>query len=135
MPTEIALASAQNGAMKTIEERSRCTCRGRWRRCGGRLAGAGVILALLCGSVHREASADSFRCGRRVVRTGDTSAQLLSRCGEPLRQDFATEQFWLDGGLQKVRVERWHYKPGSRKLGVMVFVYRGKIVAVRTGDR
>ena len=91
-----------------------------------------LVLALL---LFTGAHADSVRCGRRVVHTGDTLELLRSRCGEPNGRDHAVEQFWLDGVLQKVRVERWYYKPGNRKLGRVILVYRGKVIGIRTGGR
>jgi hypothetical protein len=86
-------------------------------------------------SALSQTSADSLRCGRALVRNGDTPEMLRQRCGEPLRRDFVQEQFWLGDGLRRVRVERWHYKPGSRALGRVVLIYQGQIVGVRTGDR
>lgn len=95
----------------------------------------GFILILIGWSVLAEIRADSLRCGRAVVRNGDTPEKLRQRCGEPLRRDFVQEQFWLGDGLRRVRVERWHYKPGRRALGRNVLIYQGRIVAVRTGER
>lgn len=95
----------------------------------------GLILILIGGSALAETRADSLRCGRTVVRNGDTLEKLRQRCGEPLRRDFVQEQFWLGDGLRRVRVERWYYKPGSRALSRFVLIYQGKIVGVRTGER
>ena len=81
------------------------------------------------------AEADSFRCGRKVVRTGDSPAELRQRCGDPLEQDSGYAEFWQNGRLQKVRVKRWHYKPGTRKLERIVLIYKGEIVGIQTGDR
>jgi len=78
---------------------------------------------------------DSFRCGRKVIRNGDSSADLMQKCGEPQSRDSAQEELWLNRTQQKVRVERWHYKQGSSKLARVVLVYRGEVVGVRTGNR
>lgn len=95
----------------------------------------GLSLILIGWSALAETRADSLRCGRALVRNGDTPEMLLQRCGEPLWRDFVQEQFWLGDGLRRVRVERWHYKPGSRALWRIVLIYQGQIVGVRTGDR
>ena len=79
--------------------------------------------------------ADSFRCGSKVVRTGDSPQELRQRCGDPQGQDSGYEEFWLDGKLQNVRVKRWYYKKGSRQLARIVLIYRGEIVAIQTGER
>lgn len=80
-------------------------------------------------------SADSIRCGRKVIRSGDSSADLVRKCGEPQSRDSAQEELWLNRTQQKVRVERWHYNQGSSKLARVVLVYRGEVVGVRTGNR
>lgn len=99
------------------------------------MARLGLILFLIGWSMLPVARADSLRCGRKVVRNGDTPEELRQHCGAPLRRDFVQEQFWLGGNLQQVRVERWHYKPGRRALGRIVLIYQGQIVGVRTGER
>ena len=96
----------------------------------------GVLgVALLVLTMATDATADSFRCGRKLVRTGDSPETLRQRCGEPQGRDFGEEELRLQGNVQKVRVERWYYKPSSRQLQNIVLIYRGEIVAIRTGDR
>jgi hypothetical protein len=80
-------------------------------------------------------AADSMRCGRKVLRTGDSSAMLQRHCGSPLYKDSGKETVKLDEGRRSVRVERWHYKKSSRSLERIVMVYRGRVVAMETGGR
>ena len=82
-----------------------------------------------------ELFADSFRCGRKVVRTGDSSSVLLQKCGEPRFKDRTYEEVKLSDGRKNVRVERWHYKKSARSLSRSVLIYRGNIVAIETGGR
>ena len=89
---------------------------------------------LLC-MVLQTLQADSIRCGRKVIRTGDSSSLLLKKCGQPDSKDRGVEQVKLDEGRKKVRVERWHYQKSSRSLSRAVWIYRGKVVAVDTGGR
>lgn len=93
----------------------------------------GVFIIML--GMPSDGYADSFRCGRKLVQTGDSPEDLRLRCGEPRSLDRAQEELWYQGKRQKVRVERWHYKQGSRKLEHIVLIYHGEIVGIRTGSR
>lgn len=79
--------------------------------------------------------ADSMRCGRKVIRTGDSPSALLERCGEPLHRSRAYARVKTVDGMKEVRVERWHYKKSERSLERIVMIYRGEVVAVETGRR
>lgn len=110
--------------------------RGHGKRRHGKPGRAcGVALSFLLLTAGSTAWADSFRCGRKVVRTGDTGEAVRARCGDPQRTDSGTEALWLPEGHQRVRVERWYYKSGDRRLERIVLLYRGEVVAVRTGSR
>ena len=95
-----------------------------------------MILSLMAGlAPFPEALADSMRCGQKVVRTGDSQAALLERCGEPLHKSRAHAQVKTENGRKEVRVEQWHYKKNDRSLERIVMIYRGEIVRVETGSR
>ena len=81
------------------------------------------------------AMADSFRCGRKVVRTGDSPSDLLRSCGEPRYKDRGYEIIRGQGSQKKARVERWYYKKSARRLEQIVVIYRGRIIAINTGGR
>lgn len=97
--------------------------------------GALVLPGLLCLLLSIAAQADSFRCGKRLVRSGDSPEQLLLRCGEPQSRDSVRQEYWVNGSLQKVRLERWHYRLGGGKLSREVLIYRDEIVGITLGDR
>lgn len=80
-------------------------------------------------------AADSYRCGRRLVRDGDDVERLLRVCGEPGHRDHGTEMLLLDGRFGPQRVERWYYRKNRRSLPYVVMVHRGRIVAIRVGRR
>ena len=82
-----------------------------------------------------EAPADSFRCGSKVARTGDTIEELRQRCGDPVRRAASQEVIWLPQGASRVRVEKWYYQPGARRLGRVVWLYREQVVRIETADR
>jgi hypothetical protein len=77
-----------------------------------------------------EVAADSYRCGRQLVKDGDSAARLLRLCGEPRRRDSATETVLVDGAWGPQRVQRWYYRKNRRSLEYVVYVYRGRIVAI-----
>lgn len=93
------------------------------------------LLALVGGLLAGELAADSMRCGRALVRTGDSPAALLERCGEPNYRGRGYAEVQTHKGKQRIRVERWHYKRNERSLERIVLVYRGEIVGMETGRR
>lgn len=93
-----------------------------------------AILAISC-SVPCELFADSMRCGRKVVRSGDSPATLLQHCGEPRYRAHAHADVQTKDGTRNVKVEQWHYKLNERSLERIVLIYRGEIVSVETGGR
>ncbi len=88
----------------------------------------GVTAAPVC-------EADSLRCGRKLIRTGDSKADVLRVCGEPIAKDRGRATVRLDGGVRDVPVERWHYKRSTRSLARAVNIYRGKVVSIDVGSR
>jgi len=92
------------------------------------LLAAGIALA-------GAADADSYRCGRQLVRDGDSVARLLRLCGEPRDRDRATETLLVDGRLGPQRVERWYYRKNRRSLEYAVLIHRGRVAAIRVAHR
>ena len=93
-----------------------------------------MFLALLLSAVH-QADADSYRCGRQLVRTGDSSAAVLRVCGEPRLKDSGLERVVVDGAPQHLAVDRWYYKHSRRSLEHIIMLYRGRVVAITVGGR
>lgn len=97
------------------------------------------VLMLLCALMwllpSPSAEADSFRCGRKVVRSGDPQSTVLAACGQPQHKDTAQETLWSGANQKSVRVHRWYYKSSGRKLERVVLLHQGKVVAVQTGSR
>lgn len=94
-----------------------------------------MISLLVLSAFVDTARADSFRCGQKIVRTGDSPGDLLSRCGEPRYKDRGYEKMRTQGSQKKVRVERWYYKKSSRRLERIVVIHKGRIIAINTGRR
>lgn len=79
--------------------------------------------------------ADNFRCGRKLVITGDSSGELIRKCGQPGHKDRGQENIRIDGVYKKAAVERWYYKKSARSLQHVIMVYKGRVVAVEAGGR
>ena len=95
----------------------------------------GILIVLALVLVAESSQADSYRCGRNIVRDGDTVSRLLSVCGEPRFKDSGSSKIEVDGVRRKTRVQRWYYKKGSRDLERIVLIYDGKIAAIEVGGR
>ena len=80
-------------------------------------------------------SADSYRCGRKLIRSGDSTADLLRLCGKPRFKDRGVETVRIDGSLQEARVERWYYRKSMRSLGRVVLIYRGRVAGIEVEAR
>lgn len=107
--------------MPTLRERKRAA-----------LTVLALIVVLLTSQI---AFADSFRCGRKVIRSGDSPATLMRYCGEPSYRGRGYADVDTGDGQRQVKVEQWHYKLGERSLEHIVYVYRGRIVGVEVGRR
>jgi len=92
-----------------------------------------LVFVLFC--AVRESGADSYRCGQKLIRTGDSPADVLRVCGEPRYRDRGQESVVLEGAPQRLTVERWYYRQGSRSLEHVVMLYRGQVVRIAAGGR
>lgn len=103
----------------------------RRRRSTG-AAGFALALTLLCATW---AEADSYRCGRKLIRTGDSMGDVLRVCGEPLHKDRGETALRVDGVSKRVSVQRLHYRQGRRGLPHLVLIHKGRVLAIETGSR
>jgi hypothetical protein len=103
----------------------------RRRRSRG-AAGLALALTLLCAAW---VEADSYRCGRKLIRTGDSIGEVLRVCGEPLSKDRGEAELRLDGVSKRVSVQRLHYRQGRRSLPHVVLIHKGRVVAIEIGSR
>ncbi|EIU1681658.1 DUF2845 domain-containing protein [Pseudomonas aeruginosa] len=79
------------------------------------------LVALLSLLPLAHAQADSLRCGSRLVSTGDSSADVLARCGEPRSRDSLGYRELVGewGKRYEVEVQEWVYGPWN---GMLYFV-------------
>jgi hypothetical protein len=88
-----------------------------------------LLLFALLACLSWTASADSFRCGRKIVKTGDTVNVLMKKCGKPQRK-FSSRKVISENGRQaKVGVSNWVYQR-ARKRDIIVSVRGGTVVQI-----
>lgn len=94
-----------------------------------------LILICFLGIYTLNVFADSFRCGRKLVRTGDSAGDLLRLCGQPRYKDRGNAAISVDGVSRKVNVERWYYKKSQRSLEHIILLHKGRVTEVEIGSR
>lgn len=73
-----------------------------------------------------------LRCEKQLIDVGDSAAELLLACGEPLlRQVVAVENTSKTEGI----VEQWTYSFGPGTLLQIVTIEAGRIVEIEDGPR
>lgn len=95
----------------------------------------GAVLALLLVSIP--ASADAMRCKNTLITEGDTTAEMLLKCGEPmLREALSRNEENQFGILVPVTYgERWTYNFGKNEFMRFVTVRNGIITDIENGPR
>jgi hypothetical protein len=109
-----------------------------------------ILSVVLVFMSHAAATASTFRCGTEVVRTGDTTAEVLIKCGKP---DYAEEAASITtGSFRKkrfldeenrrgtersytetsVRVENWYYDRGFHDFVYVLTFIGGRLANVKT---
>jgi hypothetical protein len=83
-----------------------------------------------------------FRCGRKVVRHGDTESDVERKCGAPDATrswtEVHTEGFFVAGQRKErsvpVTYTEWTYDFGRHKLIIYVTFVQGRSAFVKTGE-
>ncbi|HTF86057.1 MAG TPA: DUF2845 domain-containing protein [Cellvibrio sp.] len=101
-----------------------------------------AYLALLLGGLYLQpALADSMRCSNSLIQTGDTKADVIDRCGEPVFTDSYCEPITIVGQANTTiivpceEVDLWTYHPGSGQFIQHLYFKRGKLQAIKNGRR
>lgn len=87
-----------------------------------------VIFSLLSGS----ASADSFRCKGKLVKSGDTVNALLKKCGDPARTFQTTETVNNRGYVSQIYITHYVYERGGQK--DMIVTVRDNVITKISTD-
>ena len=101
-----------------------------------RVSGGLLLAALVTASPARSAS--SWRCGARLIGTGQSPSDVYALCGEPTDRAVSTEfvTVRLQRGIEVTRtvlVERWTYDRGPRQLVRCLTFHDGRLVDIDEG--
>lgn len=113
---------------------------------GNRTLNAGIrLVGILSGLlIASGASADSVRCGSKVITEGDTIDKVREYCGEPTE----TQRTWMTRqprfeyggqeipfeGSEDVPVDLWIYDFGPNKLVRRIRFIAGKVDSIETRE-
>lgn len=94
-------------------------------------------LLLLCMLIALPLHAGTLRCKSGLLTEGDTTAELLIRCGEPmLKEDLTRYEANGFGALMTVKyAERWTYHFGRHQFLQFVTIRNGIITEIEDGPR
>jgi hypothetical protein len=97
---------------------------------GGKTSMGKLLLITVSILVSSIATADSFRCGRKIVKQGDSASALIKKCGKPTLK-YSSKELVNDQGRQsKVLVSNWVYER-NRKKNMIVSVRSGSIIKIQ----
>ena len=79
-------------------------------------------------------------CDEKVVNTGDTTAQVVIKCGQPSLKDSHQEEIAedIDSDLKRklfVTTEEWTYNFGPDRFADVLIFKNGRLVRVKKGSR
>jgi len=81
--------------------------------------------------------AGPFRCGQKLVLTGNSKAEVFRKCGEPSWREYSESEFWPGNSpfaIAKVTREQWIYNRGPRTLIRYLNFENGTLVSINLGD-
>jgi len=76
------------------------------------------------------AVADSFRCGRKIVKSGDSGNALVKKCGNPTRKYSSKETVNVGGHRTSVPVSNWIYERDGKK-DMIVSIRSGSVIKIQ----
>jgi len=101
-----------------------------------KMARAVIALLLLLAAA---APAHAFRCGSRIITTGDHAEKLLRYCGEPvsvqtrvLQLPYVRDRRPYPGIIDEVVVEEWIFNRGPQHLMRSVRLENGFVAEIKS---
>lgn len=91
-----------------------------------------TMLCLTLALMTCQSMADGFRCGSRLVLTGDSVARLTRACGQPDSTFKARTEVNEQGRQKQVSVTQLVYQRGRNK-DIIVSIRDGKVVQISRG--
>jgi len=89
-----------------------------------------LVLGALLILLSSNADANSFRCGRTLVKVGDSSNALIKKCGSPLRKYSSKETINEHGRQQRVGVSNWVYERRGKQ-NMIVSIRSGTVMKIQ----
>ena len=87
-----------------------------------------IFITLILVSI--DTPADSFRCGRSIVKVGESINALTKKCGKPVRKYSSKEMVKNEGHQKRVGVSNWVYERGGKK-DMLISVYGGEVIKIQ----
>ena len=91
-----------------------------------------VLVIVLCSLLSCSASADSFRCRGKIVKTGDTVNALLKKCGDADRTFQTAETVNNQGYVSQIYITHYVYERSQQK--DMIITVRDNVVTKISPD-
>lgn len=88
------------------------------------------MLFILLVLIFSDAWASSFRCGRTLVKLGESTNTLIKKCGQPVRKYSGREVVNNHGRLSRVGVSNWVFERRGKK-DMIVSVSGGAIIKIQ----
>ena len=89
-----------------------------------------LMLCALLILISSNTPADSFRCGRMIVKLGESSNALMKKCGDPLRKYSSKETVYEHGHQSTVGVSNWVYARKGKN-DMIVSVRSGAVIKIQ----
>lgn len=89
-----------------------------------------LLFFTICIILSSPAPADSFRCGRSLVKVGDSANTLIKKCGNPARKYSSKENINIQGRKVRKGVSNWVF-PRKNGKDMIVSVFSGKVVRMQ----
>ena len=77
-----------------------------------------------------DAFAGSIRCGRKIVKPGDSGNTLIKKCGNPVRKYSSKETVNENGRQSNATVSNWVYQRTGKK-DMVVSVRNGAVIKIQ----
>jgi hypothetical protein len=89
-----------------------------------------LLFVILLASAFIDANADSFRCGRTLVKANESANALIKKCGKPVRKYSSKETVSENGRRSRVGVSNWVYERRGKK-DMIVSVRNGTVTNIK----
>lgn len=88
-----------------------------------------LFITLMTLSISSFTTADSFRCGRKLVKQNDSASALIKKCGKPVRKVSSKELTSIQGRQKRVSVSNWVYERRGKR-DMIVSILDGSVIKI-----